>query len=254
MHCRKLIAAALTLVCLGVWSQEGQADSESDLETTDPIVIVVEEDDAVIIIGDYREEDKLPDIVFRNTTDYIGEDEDFIIEWGQRRPSVSRSLSEYRGAQYRMVPFNIAIFSPIEIFPFKDKQVVGPMISGLYGATASVIGMQYGVVNQVYDRIYGIQAGGVNLCGGVSYGLRVAGLFTTGERHGGVSISGLGQVYSEDGTWGLMVGAYNQTESFTGLQIGVVNVSRKLRGVQIGALNFNRDGRLPFMLGINVGW
>ena len=252
---RYIIAAALVLVCVGAWSQESEA------ERTDPIIIVVQDDDAVLIIGDDPEEEKLPDIVFRKSSEYIGEDEDFIIEWGGpagARDGVSgafSSLGEYRGVSYRTVPVNIAVISPFELFPFPNKQVVGIMVSGLYGATSSVIGIQAGVVNHVYDRIYGIQAGAVNLSGGVSYGLRVAYLLTTGKRHGGISISGLGQRYTEDGSWGLMIGAYNQAESFAGLQIGAINVSSRLRGVQIGAFNFNKAGRpLPFMLGINVGW
>ncbi len=250
MRGRYLVAAVLVLMCMGGWAQEAEADAK----TTDPIIIVVESDDAVLIIGDDTEEDKLPDIVFRNTTDYIGEDEDFIIEWGETRQSVSRRIGEYEGVEYRTVPINIAFFSPFELFPFENKQVVGLAISTLYGATASVIGIQAGVVNHVYDRIYGLQAGAVNLSGGVSYGLRVAALFTTGERHGGVSISGLGHRYTEDGSWGLMIGAYNHTQSFTGLQIGVLNVSSHLRGVQIGSFNVNQSGPLRFMPGINFGW
>ncbi len=250
MRGRYLVAAILALVCIAVWSQEG----DTDAETTDPIIIVVEPDGAVMIIGDDTEEDRLPDIVFRNTTDYIGEDEDFIIEWGETQQSVSRRMAEYEGVEYRTVPINIAVFSPFEIFPFPDKQVVGLTANVLYGATASVIGIQAGTVNHVYDRLYGIQIGALNLSGGVTYGLRVAALFTTGERHGGFSISGLGHRYTEDGTWGLMIGAYNQTESFTGLQIGVLNISTHLRGIQIGAINVNQSGPLRIWPGINFGW
>jgi len=252
MRGRYLVAAVLVLVCMAVWAQE--ADTDADAETIDPIIIVVEPDDAVLIIGDDTEEDRLPDIVFRNTTDYIGEDEDFIIEWGETRQSVSRRIGEYEGVEYRTVPINISVFTPFEIFPFPNKQVVGLAVSVLYGATASVIGIQAGVVNHVYDRLYGIQVGAVNLSNGTTYGLRVAWLFNTGERHGGFSLSASGNRYTEDGSWGLMVGGYNQTGSFTGLQIGVLNVCTDLRGVQIGAINVNQSGKLRIMPGINVGW
>jgi hypothetical protein len=275
MRGRCLIAALFIFVCLGAWSQEGVGPPEA--ETTDPIIIVVEDDGAVLIIGDDREEDKLPDIVFRNSSEYIGVDEDFVFEWGDapRRQASGglsgaiESLRVYNGVEYRSLILLETIFTPIEerlfverdpvletflSIPSREKQVIGLHINVIYGAVASVIGIQGGLVNHVYDRLYGIQVGAANLSGGVTYGIRGAALLTTGQRHGGISVSGLFQRYTEDGTWGLMIGAFNQTESFTGLQIGVVNMSSRLRGVQIGALNFNRDGPLPFMLGINVGW
>ncbi|MCK4514290.1 MAG: hypothetical protein KAU31_03480, partial [Spirochaetaceae bacterium] len=125
MRGRYLVAAVLLLLCTGGWAQEADADAK----TTDPIIIVIEPDGAVLIIGDDTEEDRLPDIVFRNTTDYIGEDEDFIIEWGETRRSVRRGIGEYEGVEYRTVPINISVFSPFEIFPFPNKQVVGLAIS-----------------------------------------------------------------------------------------------------------------------------
>jgi hypothetical protein len=248
MRGRFLIAAVLLLVATGVWSQQ----SDSDAGTSEPVVIVVESDDSVLIIGDDAFADDAPDIVIRSA-DY-DEDAYFVLEWGGIETSETRGLREFDGVQYRTVPINIAFISPFELFPFENKQVVGLAIDTLYGATASVIGIQAGVVNRVFDRLYGIQAGAVNLSGGVSYGVRFAGLFTTGVSHGGISISGLGHIYSGDGSFGLMVGVYNQTGSFTGLQIGAVNNATHLRGVQLGALNINQDGRIRVMPGINFGW
>ena len=124
---RYIIAAALVLVCVGAWSQESEA------ERTDPIIIVVQDDDAVLIIGDDPEEEKLPDIVFRKSSEYIGEDEDFIIEWGgpagaRRVTSVTRGILRGRAAP-----------EPGTVAALAARGGIGPAyVTNIFGGPASV--------------------------------------------------------------------------------------------------------------------
>jgi hypothetical protein len=39
-----------------------------------------------------------------------------------------------------------------------------------------------------------------------------------------------------------------------GAQIGLVNRTGRLRGVQLGLVNLSKDGGLPFMPGMNLGF
>ena len=81
--------------------------------------------------------------------------------------------------------------------------------------------LQAGLYNHVGGRMYGIQGGGVNRAGKV-YGLQVA--------------------------------IYNKAEELRGLQIGIVNYAKVLRGLQVGLVNIAKQGGLPYMLILNVGF
>jgi hypothetical protein len=238
---RLLALGVAMLIVAPVWAQQEAGGEENPRR----VIIVTSEELGLDDSGDVQL------IIVDDYDDYLAPGEDFVLEWSEARVTTTRVATR---AVYRTVPFNIALVSPVEIFPFQDKQIMGTGISVLYGRTASLIGYQVGLVNHVTDRLFGVQAGAVNLSDGYGYGIRVGGLYTGGGRFGGISIGGLANRYADEGSWGLMISAFNQAASFTGLQIGVVNIADTLKGVQIGLMNFSRNGPLKFMPVINVGW
>lgn len=239
-----VLVAATMLIFLSAsaWTQESA--QTGDAEGPRRIIIVTGDD------LDLDASDNVEVIVVDDPESYLAPGEDFVLEWATA--PVLRVVTT--AVHYRTVPFNIALFSPVEVFPFQDKQIMGTGIDVLYGNAASLIGIQAGLVNHVTDRMFGIQAGAVNLSDGYGYGVRIGALYTGGGRFGGISVGGLGNRYAEEGSWGLMISAFNQATSFTGLQIGILNIADTLKGVQIGLLNFSRNNRIPFMPGINIGW
>lgn len=66
--------------------------------------------------------------------------------------------------------------------------------------------------------------------------------------------SQIGTVNYSENHFGGQIGVYNHSEEIRGFQIGGINYAEKLYGVQIGLVNIAKNGFLPFMPIINVGW
>jgi len=53
---------------------------------------------------------------------------------------------------------------------------------------------------------------------------------------------------------GCQLGLVNVADRATGLQVGLLNVTGELKGVQLGLINLASRSKIPFLVGVNVGW
>ncbi|MBN2341070.1 MAG: hypothetical protein JXX29_11155 [Deltaproteobacteria bacterium] len=84
------------------------------------------------------------------------------------------------------------------------------------------------------------------------FGIQLA-LISFADKMNGLSVGAIADVSSKKIT-GLQLGLVNYTRHLQGVQIGLVNVAQKLSGLQIGGFNGCRQGGLPFMIGLNLGF
>jgi hypothetical protein len=153
----------------------------------------------------------------------------------------------------RYVPFDVALWSPVSIFPFRRKVVVGASVNLLYGRAASVYGVEAGLVNRETESFGGIQIGGIlNLVGdGKATGIQLAGFINSvrgrcaviqiafGGNYCGYSPTGVG---GPPGTRAaIQLGMINRIRSGGGVQVGLINASEEVfTGLKV-ALFFNQD-------------
>jgi hypothetical protein len=134
-------------------------------------------------------------------------------------------------------PFDIAIFSPVQLFPAEDD--VRGLRLAIYGVKQNFTGLDIGLVKVTRGNWAGVGIGGQRVGGnakGIMYGTffnYVEGDFTGWQQ--GIANWSFGE------TTGLQTGIYNRGGNFTGLQLGLVNRVRRLRGLQIGLLNFHDE-------------
>ncbi len=114
----------------------------------------------------------------------------------------------------------------------------GLQYTGFYNESRQFArGMQAGLVNMVWGKMYGFQAAGLfNYVEDETYGLQASGLVNYSDTSVfGMQASGL--VNSAQNIYGAQISALNRTEGLYGFQAGVVNYSRKNSGFQLGVVN-----------------
>jgi hypothetical protein len=131
-------------------------------------------------------------------------------------------------------PIDLALFSPVELFPATDS-VTGLRLA-IYGVKENVTGLDLGLVKVTKGDFAGIGLWGGNKVGGNGKGLQ-AGFFNYVESNfTGCQLGLLNYSFGE--TTGFQAGLYNRGGNFAGLQLGLVNRVTRLSGLQIGLLNF----------------
>lgn len=128
-------------------------------------------------------------------------------------------------AESQSRPVQLALFSPIQIFP-ERYSISGIRLSLIYGKNATVTGLDWGLINHT----------------------------TTGESVGW-QLGLVGLVEADFMGWqdnwvnvvkgnfrGLQWGLVNSANHAGGLQLGLVNYARTLNGLQIGLINIIKQG------------
>lgn len=122
-------------------------------------------------------------------------------------------------------PINIALVAPIQIFP-ESNSIEGLRINLIYGKNAGVVGLDWGLINDVGSGgVTGLQWGFVNINDGDFGGLQGGFVNLTDKNVEGVQ-------------WGW----YNQADHVSGIQIGLVNNVGSMKGLQIGLINIIKTG------------
>jgi len=132
-------------------------------------------------------------------------------------------------------PFEVALFSPVHIFHPPNKAIAGIGLTGIYGFSTKMLGLQLGLgIQHVTTQTIGIQITGVsNWNEGDFVGFQFS-LWNRAQRMFGFQIGGVGNLVFGDAI---------------GLQVGLFNhVGRHWRGVQIGVLNWNQTQWSKFSL------
>ncbi len=117
---------------------------------------------------------------------------------GETDPKLT-GLGEKGVQTYRFVPFQLAFFTPAQIFP-EEQSIHGLSINILHGRNQNIYGIDAGIVNRVNRYCGGIQAGLVNI---------------TSKR-----------------VYGIQVGLVNITDHLTGAQIGLINIVRSRKSMK----------------------
>ena len=109
---------------------------------------------------------------------------------------------------------------------------------GIFGRCRYMEGFQFNILrNEAEDVLAGCQIGIYNTAGRADVlGVQV------GLWNEALSIRGV------------QAGVINIANAVTGFQVGLINRSESLYGVQIGVVNVIREGELPFLPVINVGF
>ncbi len=127
------------------------------------------------------------------------------------------------GAETR--PIQLALVTPIQIFPEGDD-ISGIRLNLLYGRNASVIGVDWGLVNHTTTgKSMGLQHGLVGL----------ADSDFTGWQDNAVNVV-------QGDFEGLQLGIVNYAHFANGLQVGFVNYARSMKGLQVGFMNIIEQG------------
>ncbi len=122
-------------------------------------------------------------------------------------------------------PIQLALFSPIQLFPESDA-ISGIRLSLIYGKNTSVTGLDWGLVNHTTSgESVGWQLGIVGL----------AEADFKGWQDNWVNVV-------KGNFEGLQLGVVNSADHAGGLQLGFVNYARTLNGLQIGLVNIIKQG------------
>jgi hypothetical protein len=133
-------------------------------------------------------------------------------------------------------PINIALVTPIQIFPV-EQPISGFRWNILYGRSAAMSGLDLGLANHVSGPMKGVQFGAVNLAQSM-----------VGWQDGFVN-------YTEGDFEGFQWGAVNYAGRINGLQLAVVNYAERANGVQVGLINIIKEGGVfPVMIIVNWGF
>jgi len=128
-------------------------------------------------------------------------------------------------AQAEQRPIQLSLVTPIQIFPEADP-IVGLRINLLYGRSASVAGLDWGLINHTTTgKSQGLQIGLVGINDADFVGIQ----YNTFNISGG-SVEGL--------QWGFI----NYANYANGLQLGFVNYAKSMKGIQIGLINIIKQG------------
>jgi hypothetical protein len=139
-------------------------------------------------------------------------------------------------AQSNERPVNLALVTPIQVFPATDV-VKGVRLNLIYGKNAAMTGLDLGIANHVTGLTKGVQWGLVNI---TESGM--------GWQNGFVNLT-------EGEFEGLQWGAFNSAGRINGLQVAFVNYAQRANGVQIGLVNIIKEGGfLPVMVIANWGF
>lgn len=128
-------------------------------------------------------------------------------------------------AQAQDRPFQLALFSPIQIYP-PNYEISGIRLSLIYGKNANVTGVDWGLINHTTTGQ------------SVGWQLGVVGLVEAdfmGWQDNWVNIV-------QGNFQGLQWGVVNSANHASGLQFGLVNYARTLHGLQIGLINIIKQG------------
>ena len=141
-------------------------------------------------------------------------------------------------AQAEDRPIDLALFSPIELFPATDS-VTGLRLA-IYGVKENVTGLDIGLVKVIKGDFAGVALWGGNRVGGSGKGIQASLVNYVEKDFTGAQLGILNYSFGE--TTGLQAGIYNRGGNFVGLQLGLINRATKLGGgLQIGLLNFWDD-------------
>ena len=139
-------------------------------------------------------------------------------------------------AQAKEHPVNLALVTPIQVFPATDA-IKGVRLNVIYGKNVAMTGLDIGIANHVTGLTKGVQWGLVNI---TESGM--------GWQNGFVNVA-------EAEFEGLQWGAFNSAGRINGLQVAVVNYAQRANGVQIGLVNIIKEGGfLPVMVIANWGF
>ena len=166
-------------------------------------------------------------------------------------------------AQAQKRPIQIALVTPIQIFPETDT-VVGVRLNVIYGRNASVIGLDVGIANHTTTGPFkGLQFGIVGIADSKFIGWQYNWVNITKDRFEGFQ-SGIVNLVGDGGGFqyaavnharemkGFQLGIVNYAEQMGGFQLGLVNYARRTSGLQIGLLNIIREGgTFPFFPIVN---
>jgi hypothetical protein len=141
-------------------------------------------------------------------------------------------------AQEAEVPFQVALFEPIQLRP-ADQGILIVRVNLIYGRNISVKGLDVGLVNHsTGGESKGLQYGLVGYIEGDMLGWQAQLVNMTRGHFTGYQ-SGF---YNEVGTGeGFQWGFVNQATHLSGLQLSLVNLADDLYGVQVGLVNVIRS-------------
>ncbi|MCP4711771.1 MAG: hypothetical protein GY869_24395, partial [Planctomycetes bacterium] len=142
-----------------------------------------------------------------------------------------------------------------QLTPFVNTggNAYGFSIAGIYNNHSTQKGFSLALIN-LTNELHGFSIGPLaSVVFDDAYGALISGLITFTDNMSGFAIGPITNINIGD-MKGVQVGLVNFADYARGVQIGVVNYARKLAGVQIGPFNGNRDGGLPFMVGLNIGF
>lgn len=122
-------------------------------------------------------------------------------------------------------PIQLSLVTPIQIYP-EDYTISGFRFNLLYGRNASVVGLDWGLVNHTTTGLsQGLEIGMVSLSDADFTGLQFSSANVTGGTAKGMQ-------------WGIV----NTAGFANGLQFGLVNYAKSMKGLQIGLVNIIKQG------------
>jgi len=151
-------------------------------------------------------------------------------------------------------PFQVSLTQELQVFA-ADESVRGARFGLISARNQDVVGfdgvlfasltsgdqtgLQLSIYAEVGGTLRGVQLGVLRAdVEGDATGLQVSNIATRAASLVGAQISSL----------------YNRAHAVRGLQIALVNDAHDLEGLQIGILNLNRNGWLPIVPFLNVGF
>lgn len=142
-------------------------------------------------------------------------------------------------------PFQLAVWNPVQIRPASES-IEGVRLNLFYGRNADLLGLDYGLVNQLDGTCTGWQGGMANLVAGDFTGIQDACLYA----QVGGDLTGIqsGFVTRNGSLTGIELGCVNLAGPVQGIQLGLYNDCASLQGLQLGLLNRDRsNARLPYL-------
>ncbi len=131
----------------------------------------------------------------------------------------------YTPVQAKNRPIQIALFTPLQIFPEEDA-IAGIRFNLIYGRNVSITGLDLGLVNHTTTgKSTGIQFGIVNLVDSDFSGWQDSWVNVTKGKFEG-----------------FQSGIVNHSKNMRGFQLGLVNYAEIMKGLQVGLVNIIRQG------------
>ncbi len=217
------------------------------IDTSTGVIDIIEQGSADSIRGILK---TIPDIAIKIVQKYQGiketpardnsaESSSKAAQEQSQKPKAEENQNENSGKfHHKIFPIQIAILENIQIIP-KDFIITGIACNFISGYNDDIYGIQSGIIMTRSSVMMGLQAGVFySRTEEIMYGLQTA-TFAN---------------YSKGHVIGAQVGLVNFADEVVGVQIGLFNSARKLIGAQIGIVNINREGYIPFMIGVNIGF